>query len=958
MHFAHRAITSASRPRNSLRRSLMNSTLIIAGLLLSPQPASAECIRSGGTTASNCDSAAVVATMTPGSGSLTVTDQTTGSISYTAPTEAGVYDQTVVLNGATSVINADASALLMEFGSTPMSTEVNVDVNIGSGVSLGSGAGVGVVRIGNADAGDITIDNAGRIIATGDGTAGISAATVSGRVTISNSGDLSSAGGDGIFDNGHRAFDPTDVITSANVTNAEGGTITAANGAAIRAGSTDGTVIVRNDGLLSGTNGIVIAGGSAAEIGTRVRGRGIVLNYGTITATSTAIAVDAADNQVAIYGSVSSATSPVITTGGGFSNVVNFGQITAASEDAIAVSMGSGTNTYMMFDDSLLTGRVENISSGNDLALNGFVLGELDLSQVVQGGKYSGFGNLYKYGSGTWVASGTGSSLDDILVHDGVLVMDGVTDADVLVQIDPMSGVPTDRPVLAGSGTVGSVEVQTGGAISPGYNSIDTLTVDGDLTFRAGSAYAVDLNSTGDSDLLDVSGGATVEGDTVLRLTAMPALTPFDLATRFDLMTAEEGISDTFTSVEENLAFLTADQQIETVDQQMERETLFLQFSRTMDGDQPLAFANVAMRPNAKAAAAAVDAMGAGSLFDRALFLTDEAAPTAFDQLTGEIHSVAAAALIDRSRLTRESILARMNDASQLGFAVNPSSKGAAMMTGDPSLGWTLWGQGFGGWTDYEDDGNAFEADVDGGGILIGADRKLGDWRVGVALGFGTDDVSSVNGNSTADIDSTYLAAYAGRSFGQAALKLGAIHAMHQLETSRTADFGGASQSLDAEYDATTTQVFAEGSWRISYRGLGIEPFANLAYVSMESDGFSESGGDAAVSSGSESRDQVTSTLGVRVNQAFNMGGTDGLAQIGLGWRRAYGDLAQESTLSFAGSNGFNILSAASDRDALVLDLAMRFDVNPTTTLSIGYNALFAEDNNEQAATARLSIRF
>ncbi|MEH6775339.1 MAG: hypothetical protein V7668_15560, partial [Cereibacter changlensis] len=152
--------------------------------------------------------------MTPGTGSLTVTDQATGSISYTAPTEAGVYDQTVVLNGATSVINADASALLMEFGSTPMSTEVNADVTIGSGVSLGSRAGVGVVRIGNADAGDITIDNAGRIIATGDGTAGISTATVSGRVTISNSGDLSSAGGDGIFANGHRAFDPTDVITS------------------------------------------------------------------------------------------------------------------------------------------------------------------------------------------------------------------------------------------------------------------------------------------------------------------------------------------------------------------------------------------------------------------------------------------------------------------------------------------------------------------------------------------------------------------------------------------------------------------------------------------------------------------------------------------------------------------------------------------------------------------------
>ncbi|WP_170139582.1 autotransporter outer membrane beta-barrel domain-containing protein [Cereibacter changlensis] len=880
--------------------------------------------------------------MTPGTGSLTVTDQTTGSISYTAPTEAGVYDQTVLLNGSTSVSNADASALLMEFGSTLEATEVNADVTIDSGVSLASGAGAGAVRVGNADAGDITIDNAGRITAIGDETAGISAVTALGRVTISNSGGVSSASGTGIYAYGDYLGEGEEEPIAVIVTNTSTGTIEAASGAAIRAGSENRAVIVTNEGRLSGVNGAVVAGGADGEPGALMPGDAIVLNYGAINTTSTAISVNGSENLVANYGSVTSLESPVISTGDGFSNVVNYGQITAASEDAVAVSMGARENVFMMFDGSQLTGRVVNAGEGNILALNGSGADGLELAQVAEGQKYSGFGNLYKFGGGIWTLNGSGSSIEDINLVEGTLAVDGSVDANVQVYTTAL---------LAGSGTVGNVDVASGGAISPGLNSIDTLTIDGDVTFRAGSAYAVDLNSAGDSDLLYVSGRATIEDDTVLRLTATPALTPFDLATRFDLVTADGGISDSFASVEENLAFLTADQQIED-------NTLFLQFSRTMDGDQPLAFASVAMRPNAKAAAAAVDAMGAGSLFDRALFLTDEAAPTAFDQLTGEIHSVAAAALIDRSRLTRESILARMNDASQLGFAVNPSSKGAAMMTGDPSLGWTLWGQGFGGWTDYEDDGNAFEADVDGGGILIGADRELGDWRVGVALGFGTDDVSSVNGNSTADIDSTYLAAYAGRSFGQATLKLGAIHAMHQLETSRTADFGGVSQSLDAEYDATTTQVFAEGSWRTSYRGLGIEPFANLAYVSMESDGFSESGGDAAVSSRSESRDQVTSTLGVRVNQAFTMGGTDGLAQIGLGWRRAYGDMAQESTLSFAGSNGFNILSAATDRDALVLDLAMRFDVNPTTTLSIGYNALFAEDNNEQAAIARLSIRF
>ncbi|MGA3882270.1 autotransporter outer membrane beta-barrel domain-containing protein, partial [Bacillus pumilus] len=74
------------------------------------------------------------------------------------------------------------------------------------------------------------------------------------------------------------------------------------------------------------------------------------------------------------------------------------------------------------------------------------------------------------------------------------------------------------------------------------------------------------------------------------------------------------------------------------------------------------------------------------------------------------------------------------------------------------------------------------------------------------------------------------------------------------------------------------------------------EPFANLAYVSLHTDAFTEKGGAAALTSAATATDTTFSTLGLRTSTTFDIGGTVLTARSVVGWRHAFGDATPFST--------------------------------------------------------------
>ncbi|WP_163071519.1 autotransporter outer membrane beta-barrel domain-containing protein, partial [Acinetobacter baumannii] len=76
----------------------------------------------------------------------------------------------------------------------------------------------------------------------------------------------------------------------------------------------------------------------------------------------------------------------------------------------------------------------------------------------------------------------------------------------------------------------------------------------------------------------------------------------------------------------------------------------------------------------------------------------------------------------------------------------------------------------------------------------------------------------------------------------------GLAYAWHDIGASRSIAFAGFADTLKSHYGARTAQAFGELGYRVRAGQLAFEPFANLAHVDVATDGFTETGGPAALS--------------------------------------------------------------------------------------------------------------
>ena len=94
-------------------------------------------------------------------------------------------------------------------------------------------------------------------------------------------------------------------------------------------------------------------------------------------------------------------------------------------------------------------------------------------------------------------------------------------------------------------------------------------------------------------------------------------------------------------------------------------------------------------------------------------------------------------------------------------------------------------------------------------------------------------------------------------------------YSWHRVDVKRDLQFAGVSGKEKTKHDAATTQVFTEAAYDLRLQPMNLEPFANLSYVHLNTDSFTEKGDAAALKGGEDNRDVVLSTLGVRAKRSF-----------------------------------------------------------------------------------------
>ena len=505
--------------------------------------------------------------------------------------------------------------------------------------------------------------------------------------------------------------------------------------------------------------------------------------------------------------------------------------------------------------------------------------------------------------------------------------------------------------IIAGSGTLGALTAGNGASVDPG-NSIGTLNVT-TLTLNAGSIYNVEVDSSGNSDLLNATGTITIASGAKVHVTPENGTdngSTYQESTKYTIATAGGGVTGTFDAPTDDFTFLDAALSYDA-------NNVFLTLVR--NGTD---FAGVAITPNQKSTTTALDALAPGTLSKAISPLGDVAARTAFDLLSGEVHSSLKGALTNNSQTTRNAVFARGGntiDAGQAGSSSHGGPQGNNENTGqstyDPTAG-SFWMQGFGVWGNQSATTNNAKVDSRTRGVLIGGDAYVSpDWKVGLLGGYSSSDVSLKALTSSSSVESYTLGAYSSVSKGGFVFSFGADYSWHSIDTSRQVVFAGFADSLSAGYHGSSTQAYGEVSYKFEYEFGSLTPFANVAYVDQRTGSFTETGGAAALSGLSSSIGTTFTTLGARfeteIVERTKIHAT-------LGWRHAFGGLIPGSTLAFAGGGNFQVSGMPISRDTAIFGAGVNIKLGEQTSLNLDYSGQFSNNAQEQSGNAAFVIRF
>lgn len=595
----------------------------------------------------------------------------------------------------------------------------------------------------------------------------------------------------------------------------------------------------------------------------------------------------------------------------------------------------AGLNNYSggtSIHGGTLIGSAASFGSGPILDQGVLVIEQMEVGTLAN--ELSGTGTLVKTGTGTLVYTGDGAAFSGTTnVAAGTFALAGTLGGPVRV----MEGA-----TLAGNGRVGALSLATGATLAPG-NSVGTVTVAGDFSQAAGALYVVEVAGAA-ADLVAVSGTATLAEGAQLSISGLGGVTP--LGTRFSVLTAGGGVVGSYTLVGDNS--ISAFYAVEAV---MDGTGIYL------DVMQDRAFVAAAATPNQRATAMALDTLPGGSLLHDAVGsqMSDAAARLAFNQLSGDLYPSLQGAALEDSRFVRDAALARLQQA--FGDVAGPAEAVTALPSAGP--GASVWGQAYGSWGTFDGTANATGFDRAIGGLVVGVDRPVGEaFRVGGFAGFGSGSYDLASGGGSADSDDLHVGLYGGAQFGALGVRLGAAYTYQDFDTTRAVAFPGFAERLSGGYDGHTAQVFADMGWRMALGGATLEPFAGLAYVNVASGGFTESGGEAALTGAGSDAGVTFTTLGLRASVDIDLGALPGQLTGMAGWRHAFGDTDPTSTLGFAGSAPFSVAGVPLAEDTLVLEGGLSLPLSSTARLAVSYSGAFGGGMADNGLNVGLNWRF
>ncbi|WP_192489811.1 autotransporter domain-containing protein [Agrobacterium sp. AGB01] len=729
--------------------------------------------------------------------------------------------------------------------------------------------------------------------------------------------------------------------------------------------TTDGTLNVSDGGVVENITGFI--GNSANSTGDVtvtgseslwINSSGLIIGYqgnGTLTISDEAVVTVGAQQQDGSYnGTTFIASAP------GSKGTLNIG----AAETEFAAAAG--------------TLKTDSITFGSGTS-GSIVFNHTDANYTFSAG-IKGNGDI-KHLSGVTTLTGSSANFSGVAnVNGGSLLVSNVLGGTVKVN---------NGGTIGGTGTIGSTTVSDGGILSPGglntiiysrmatfgapfHNQIGTLTIDGDLTLKDGSTYAVDL-SHASSDLTKVTGTASIYDAAKVKVTSLDDATSYQTGQKYKIIETDHGLTGQFSDIlNTTSAFLD-------ITTSYDDYNAYLNVSVKGSGNSGTnlnPFSKVARTGNQKSLAGALDSLdqtpgsASLSLYNDLLPLSEDDALQAYQQLSGDVYATAQGAFTQTNRAVNTALNSRVRAVTDgvaapssmaLGYAEEKkAAKDERFAAFEPKEAFdtdrfATWVNGFGSWGKVSGVDGGSDTDTANGGVIFGGDMMVGsDWRVGVLGGYSRSffDTDSSNGAST----NYHLGGYAGTKWGPVAFRTGLNYTWHNVDTSRTITALG--QTLSGDYDGSSFNAYGELAYRLDVGKSALEPFAALAHSRTRTDGFTETGGTAALTVDDSSMNTTFTTVGLRASTDLDIAGVASVARGTIGWMHAFGDVDPVSSARFATGDSFSVTSTPVDRNAALLEAGVDLTITPASTLSFTYNGQIGSNAYDHGANAKLRVKF
>jgi uncharacterized protein with beta-barrel porin domain len=858
-------------------------------------------ITSSGTSASR--GIAMITGGAPANGNYNMSVVNSGNITLGTPQGQGIRVDATRDDTVTATINNSGA---INLSSTTNATSGGIVVNF-----AGAGTGDGVTSATLTNSGAITMGS------------GVGMFVAADTITVTNSGAIntSNATSDAVNLSGTGTgainFTTTGAIRARGVDSdaiAIYGTASSAainlNGAAIQAptgiaNSQNYAIRVAGDisTTLNATNGAVITGNLLFAGGNDT------INLATGTRLVGNVATGAGNDTVAL---TSGTFSGALDLGAGDDtlNITNFALADLAAIAAVEGGIGTDTINFRVRDGDALAFSVAGLNITN---IETF--GQLGLATVTLTGTNTAFPSTYELRQGT-------------LNQNAVLANTNL--------------VTSASTILAMSGSVRNLTV-AGDFLPGGGATTGSATVGGNFTLASTGTYFVDIQAAGASDLVSVTGTATLAGGRV----SVNSLSPdsaFGTRTSYTILSAAGGLTGTFGSlVNEDLPFLNLTLTYSPT-------SAILNVSRAM-----VEAAKLATTFNQTQVAGVFDSTQLTAtgdyrlVIDALTFSTTPQVLTALNTNSGELHASLLAIGARQTQIITNAMEARTQSRSNAGTTIGAEGR------------FSLWASAGAADGSIDADGNASSVSGTKSGLLVGGEwvNTTGQYVLGIAAGNARTNVDISALGSSAKIDGWQYGAYGRIGSGAKGFTLSGMGswAGGDASTSRAILVNSISRNATADYKVETYSLSAQARYGLPSTNSEwtIGPVASISTSRVARDAFTETGAASLSLIGqSDSETYRPYSVGGFVNWQGAKGKFDLAVQYENGGGKS---TATQLTLQGAPSTPFLVRSPTTNESGVRVDLSGEFLLGSNWAIGAGYRGRFGDNNQDHSAMISLIWR-